>query len=244
MLTLKIKLSIISLFILALQQNASAQEQILDVTVIHIPPEVIIDPETRGVTGSVAEAARAMARKCRASINFVVTPAWSRAFRLAVDGTVDAVVPTIESAERSKFLFFPKHPVIKSEMGLIAMKSDGHKGFTGFAMLDNKRIGRIAGGLIAPEFDTYLHENEITVSRQHSYFSLFKSLVARRVDFVVGNQASYLHFANELGITDEIQLLTPVIHSVPQYLALSRAALANHPERNTLYECLFTVTLN
>lgn len=228
---------------MALQPRLFAQEHILDVAVINIPPEIVIDPDTQQVTGTVATAARAMAQKCRAKINFIVSPAWSRAFRLAVDGTADAVVPTIESAERSKFLFFPKNPVVRSEMGLIAMKSDGHKSFTGFAMLDNKRIGRIAGGLIAPEFDTYLHENEITVSRQHSYFSLFKSLVAKRVDFVVGNQASYLHFANELNIADEIQLLMPVIHSVPQYLALSRAALANHPERNTLYECLFTATL-
>lgn len=225
---------------LLLAHPARAAEYMLEVAVIHLPPEVIISPDGESLSGSAVESTRFMASQCRADVKFVVSPAWSRAFRMAVDGTTDGIVPTIESSERSKFLFFPKYPAVRSRMSLITTKSSGYKKFTGYEMLDGKRVGRMAGGLVAPQLDVYLQENEVTVSRQHSYYSLFKSLLAGRVDFVAGNRTVYEFYAEQLGFAEEILPLEPVLHEVPQYLALSRAALANHPERNTLYECLFT----
>lgn len=219
----------------------SAEEHALKVATFHSPPFAIIDTETGAISGSAIEAAKRMAKRCRASLRFVVSPAFSRAYRMTVDGTVDALVPVLESAERTKFLFFPQHPVDRTSVSLMVKSSSNLVRFTDLSILEGKSVGRLAGGLVTPDFDAYVRSNEINLLQRHSYQSLLENLAGGRLDFIAGPRPIFEYYAQQLGYADSIRALEPSLDNIPGYMALSRQRLANNPQMNTVYDCLMNM---
>jgi len=198
----------------------------------------MLDDNTGEIKGEAVEAARAVAAKCQTSLKFVISPAWSRAYRMAVDGTTDGLLPTIASPERRKSLAFPVQPLIQMEMALISKKNDVELQYTGLAMLDRKRVGKLAGGLVTDDFEAYIRSNEVVVFQRHSYLSLLENLIRDRLDFIAGGQKVFQYYADEYGFEDKLQTLKPALGEIPQYFALSKKGITEHPDSSAMYGCL------
>jgi len=223
---------------LLLAGGASANNQPLKVATIHVPPFVVVHPETGKISGLAVTAARHQAAQCKTSLEFVLSPAWNRAYRMAADGIADGLLPTIYSADRGAVLVFPEHPILQTKMSLIARRSKNGQAFTGLTMLNRKRVGKLAGGLISDDFESYIRSNEVVVFQRHSYRSLLENLAAGRLDFVVGDRQVFKYYQREYGFNDKLERLEPILGTTPQYFALSRKSLAAHPDSKGLFECL------
>ena len=213
----------------------------LKVATFHSPPFAIIDGKTGALSGISIDAVNRMAAVCKADINYVVVPAFSRGFRGVQDGTVDALVPILKSKEREEVLIFSAQPVGYTDV-VIAVNQDSPKTrFTGMDMLEGKRVGRLSRGSVTPEFDAYLRENKFSILERHSYQALVENLVFGRLDYIVGPLQIFEFHAAQLEQKSGIRALQPPLKRLAGFIAFSKMGYAKFPKKQPIYDCFAKV---
>lgn len=220
--SLRVRLLLLCLCLSVGLPSVQASERPLKVTFILSPPLIVGTPDEYVFSGIMIDAVTSLANTCGLKAVFVESPSWSRAQIAAQEGVADALMPTNWSEHRLAHFHFPEEAIYDSEMRVMTLKGYGYESYDGLAMLRGKRVGKLDNALIAPDVDRFLAGPAVILSERPTVLALFENLVRRRLDFVIGDVLSGIHYTSEAGLWDKVQVLEPAIGAIPQYLALSR----------------------
>lgn len=181
---------------------------------------------------------RPLADMCGVSFEFVIIPSWNRVIQMAKDGKVDAIIPTTKLPGRELFLIYPATPYQQAPVILFTHKDNPVERFTGFSMLQGKRVGKIAGTMIERNFDTYMLSGKATLVEVSTFEALFDTLARGRLDYVGGHEAMSLQIISQLKTPENVKALYPPMGYEGRYLAIAkRGNLAKNPD-SAAFRCL------
>lgn len=147
---------------------------------------------------------------------------WARAFANAKNGKIDALIPTIKSADREEFFVFPKTPLVNLEMVLIK-KSVRNLNFSGnLNELKGYNIGRIRNARVSPKFDDAAQQNIFQIQERSSFGLLALGVARGRFDLMAGDELMGLWGAATQDVLDQVEVVHPHLNNIPVFFALSK----------------------
>lgn|GEM_PF-1196162 len=212
----------------------------LRVSTIVVPPLVVHDRENNRLSGTALDAVRALANRCGADVDFIITPSWNRAYMMAQLGIADGVIPTNFSEERLAYFDFPSEPLVDMKPSLIVRIDSPAKRFSGLDILKGKRIGVRTNALLEKDFDAYVRSNKATLVERSDSVSLVDELLSGRVDFIADSSAMIVYHLTRSKIPERIRVLEPPLGASGQFLALSKKRSASFAPETDLSHCLLT----
>ncbi|WP_374436434.1 substrate-binding periplasmic protein [Inhella sp.] len=150
-------------------------------------------------------------------------------------GTVDGGMALLRSAEREGFALFTG--VMHNSTYSLFVTRDSKMEFDGLASLHGKRIGKVRGFFISPEFDAEVAAERIQLHETAGAEQGLHMLMLGRVDAISGQTVVTRYLARQLGYADSVRPLpTPLVPDRPTFLVLSRASKL--PDKEALAERL------
>ena len=194
--------------------------------------------------GVMVRTTLALAKKCAVRAQFIEAPSWSRAYKMAVDGVVDALIPTSKSLERQALFYYPASPQYVLEISVFSAAARNEPIYSGLDMLAGKRIGKLDNALIEETFDTFAKAGHLQLSERATVRRLFQGLLRGRFDYVIGDTLSGNYYAEQLGAGDKIIALEPPIGRSSEYLAFSRKSHLMKAPLTARAKCLLGTSLD
>ena len=165
-------------------------------------------------------------------VNILFYP-WARANMLAEQGLVDGVFPLyninqetiseIVTATRRLDLLALSDAFPGGTLSLITSKDNTQLSANDLAILHNKIIGVVRGYTHTPEIDKMIENHYFSVVEAVDELQLVKLLVAKRVDFIIGDRTVFNHSVTISNLSDKEK------RDLIQALKLVEPALAQHP---------------
>lgn len=216
--------------------------QELTVALILSPPLIMLNSVSGDYDGIMVQATRRLAEKCGIRARFIEAPSWSRAYRMAIMGNADAIIPVSKSQERLAVFHYPTTPQYVLKISAFAAAKNGEKAYTGLQMFVGKRVGKLDNALVEKSFDEFVKTKRVQLSERPTVRSLFEGLLRGRLDYVVGDTLSGTFYAEQLGAKNEIIALEPPIGTSPEYLAFSHKSSLMKDTESALAKCLLQVS--
>jgi len=186
----------------------------------------IIKEDSGEVRGIVVDIVREVGRRTGLSVEFSITN-WARALQSAKSGDVDALIPTMKSDDRKVFFHYPNQQLLNLDMVLVKQKGREIKFDGSMASLKGYIITRVRKGRVSPAFDQARENGAISVEGRNTHDLSIKGVAYGRVDLAATDRYIAAWSSQKLDIADKIELIKPVLGSVPVYLALSKARISN-----------------
>ena len=167
----------------------------------------------------------------RAGFTFDIQLApFKRVIESVREGTVDAGMAVLRSAEREGFAIYTG--VLHNSTYSLFVPRGSTMAFDGLESLRGKRVGKVRGFFISEAFDAEVAAGRIAVSETASAEQGLRMLLAGRVDAISGQSVVTRYLAREAGLADEVQVLAqPLAPDRPAFLVLSRASPLPDKER-------------
>lgn len=170
-------------------------------------------------TGLGVDVMRAVATELGDRVRFETYP-WARAQKLVEEGRADVLIGPYRTAARERRFQFPDSGFYRDSVVFYVRTGSGFSWDGSVASLMGKRIAIIHGWIYGERFEAMRGQLDLHVAP--SVELAFKLLMADRADLVASNERDSLPRIEALGITGQVQSLTPVIDSQIGYLALPR----------------------
>ncbi len=174
-----------------------------------------------GAQGLIAERIERGASTCGLDANVIFAPSWNRAYTIAVDGRVDAIVPAHKTTEREEIFDFAKFPLRETQMNIFTDEHMHSTQISGRKDLDGKRVGILLGAMLEARFDAYVRSGGPVKSEQNSYASLVENLSRHKLDYIAGSTPVIEQEIKNQGLS-KIKAVTPRLGVENVYLALSK----------------------
>jgi len=181
----------------------------------NFPPYNYVEKDR--VVGLDAEIVTALVRQAGAEVAFEPQP-WSRVQDMLARAEVDAAFQFVGRADRFE-RYFMVGPYRVGQT-VFATRPGVSVDFSGLDSLRGYRIGQIRGYTYGTAFDTA--PGLIKDSSAGDNLQLVRMLAAGRVDLIIGDRDTLMHFARGDGLHGQMRLLTPVFAEVPRYIAVPR----------------------
>lgn len=222
---MKLTALLISLYFCSNAQSASDRdpERLLVAGLVFSP--YIIQESDGSVHGIIVDIVREVGKRVGLRVDFAISN-WARAFHSAQHGHIDALIPTMKSKDREQFLYYPAQPLLNLDMVLVK-KRNREIGFNGtMDSLKNYQIAWIRKGRVSPAFDKAREEGVITVVERNTPSIAIKGVAYGRVDLAATDRLLGIWAAQKEGLSEKIEMVTPILGSVPVYLALSKSRIS------------------
>ncbi len=145
---------------------------------------------------------------------------WEDAQAAARDGAADIIFGIYYNDERATYLDYVEPPFMIDPV-VVFVAANADFAFTGRDDLIGKHGVTNAGESFGTEFDTFMAAN-LDVTRTEGVDAAFTELLAGRADYMVFGLYPGLAVATELGIRDQIAVLTPNLVEANMYVAFSK----------------------
>lgn len=218
---------ILSVFIACLPFNVATYATqaetipILKIATINVPPLAYMDPDTMVVTGEVTNKVQDRAASCGVQVAFIFSPSWARAYKMALDGTADGLIPTTYTKDRLSDFEFAQPAFYDLRPSLIVLKESGYKQFTGLNMLQGKRVGVRSKAKLEPSFDAYAASGMLTAIERVNSKGLAEALFSAQAEFIVDSPGVMAYQIGATQMDAKVRVLQPSLGQSLQHLALS-----------------------
>ena len=182
----------------------------LEIVTLQYPP---YEYEENGKTKGIAvDLVRAAFKKIEQPVSISVMP-WIRALIMIEKGNADAIFTAFKTPEREKFADYSKEVLMPQEVSLFALK-DSKVTFDGdLSKLYGYLVGMVRKVSYGKKFDDFARENkEVKLYVIKTGELNMNMLLIKRIDILISN----------MGRTEEVEELKPVVESVPSYIAFSK----------------------
>jgi len=189
---------------------------------LHFPP-FIIKSDNKGTdpTGIIAELTKEVLRKTGHRAVFKISN-WARAIQVTQYGVTDALIPTMKSKDREKFLRYPTLPLLVLDFVLI-QKSDNNIAYDGnISSLEKYKILKLRKGRVTPEFDKAFEDGKLDIQERADYGLLVKGIAAERADLAAISNFNFYDLVKKLKLEGKVKVVSPSLGQTPVYLALSK----------------------
>jgi polar amino acid transport system substrate-binding protein len=181
----------------------------------NFPPYNYVEKDR--VVGLDAEIVAAVVRQAGAEVEFEPQP-WSRVQDMLARVEVDAAFQFVGRPDRFE-RYFMVGPYRVGQT-VFATRPGVSIDFSGLDSLRGYRIGQIRGYTYGAAFD--MAPGLIKDSSAGDNLQLVRMLAAGRVEVIIGDRDTLMHFARKDGLHAQMRLLTPVFAEVPRYIAVPR----------------------
>jgi polar amino acid transport system substrate-binding protein len=197
--------------------GAPAAESYRFVT-FHFPPlEYTTDGEQ--AEGIAVDIVREVMRALGHDVTITVYP-WTRALRMATEGSADAIFTAYRNAERERYLDF-SNEVLFPQVVYFYARRDAHITFDGqLESLSGRRIGVVSTISYGQRFDRA--KTGLMIDKARELEHNFKKLLLDRIDLVPSNIYVAEYTLAQLGWGDQITRLPHPIERLPSYIAFSK----------------------
>lgn len=241
---LPLRLALLILAMCQIYQSASATqvaegtEPDLTVATIAGPPLPTVRGSNRASEGIGINEAKAAFSHCGLTAKFLISPSWNRAFSMAAEGHVDALIPTNKKQERLALFHFPEKPFKKMTVVLFTNSSNPASEYSGLAMLKDARFGKLAGSSLEPDLDRFIADGYVRLFERTTVISLYEGIMRGRIDYVAEVLEHSGPFLKALKAEKHIKALSPPIGVTPLYIAISKkGSFASNPA-SPKFQCI------
>ncbi len=192
----------------------------LEIVTLQYPP---YEYEENGKTKGIAvDLVRAAFKKIEQPVSISVMP-WIRALIMIEKGNVDAIFTAFKTPEREKFADYSKEVLMPQEVSLFALK-DSKVTFDGdLSKLYGYLVGMVRKVSYGKKFDDFARENkEVKLYVIKTGELNMNMLLIKRIDILISNRHGAYFILSNMGRTEEVEELKPVVESVPSYIAFSK----------------------
>jgi polar amino acid transport system substrate-binding protein len=173
--------------------------------------------ENGQVVGIDADIVTALVQQAGAAVRFEPQP-WNRVQDLLERGEVDAAFQFVGRPDRfEKYFMIGPYRIGQT---VFAARSDATIQMRGLEDLRGFRIGTIRGYTYGAAFDNATAFTKDAGAGDNG--QLVRMLAAGRVDLIIGDRATLLHFARRDALQDRLHILQPPFAEVPRYIAVPR----------------------
>jgi len=209
--------------LLALAAGLCAQDKLVKIGTLHLPPNINKDLPDYGFVG---ELMRAVFEPYGYAVEITVAP-WARVFEGGKIGAFDAVWPSIMIEERKQWFVF-SDAAVQSKYVLLTRK-DKPILFRDFTDLKKYSIGVLRGGVTGSELDTM---TGLRLVEGTSFGDNVRMLLAGRIDAMTAEflTINYLLDTEYAAEAPKLAFAEKTLSDIYLYLMISRKS----PQRETL----------
>ncbi|WP_295757073.1 ABC transporter substrate-binding protein [Undibacterium sp.] len=175
-------------------------------------------------TGFGVEIIRAMAKKTGDTVNFQIFP-WARAQWMVENNQAQILVGPYKTVEREAKFFFASRAFYRDDMVFYVKKSTNVFWDGSYLSLRDSKIAVINGWVYGKQFES--KRPELKLEMVYSLNSGIKMLLASRFDFLASNVRNTDAIAKNLGLTNDIVALSPIIDHENGYFAYCKQAVCD-----------------
>jgi polar amino acid transport system substrate-binding protein len=148
------------------------------------------------------------------------TGTWEEAQQAARAGDADIIFGIYYNDERATYLDYVEPPFTIDPV-VVFVPASGDFAFTGRDDLIGKQGVTNVGESFGVEFDAFMNDN-LDVARADGVEAAFDDLLAGRADYMIFGLYPGLAIATEVGIRDQIAVLSPNLVEADMYFAFSK----------------------
>ena len=192
------------------------------------PPVLWVDPEDDGkLVGAGVELLELALEGSGIAVDVLNTGPWAKAEEEVRSGRVDMLAGTFLTPERLAFMdyVYPSYVEIPS---VIFVRRGQAFPYGGWDDLRDKRGSALVNSSFGTAFDTYA-KNHLDIEKVSSAEQSFRLLLDDRADYVVYEQYQGLAIAEQLGITEQLDVLEGSLINENLYFAVSHNSACNSP---------------
>ncbi|WDP91690.1 MAG: transporter substrate-binding domain-containing protein [Desulfobacter sp.] len=158
-------------------------------------------------------------KKMNLKAEFKMYP-WKRCLAQLKKGGADVLISMLKTPQRERFTYYPDENISISRTMLFKKYGKPILFNGSYKRLEGYRIGVIMGFSYGKTFDQadYLQKDGAVDTKM-----LITKLLKGRNDLAAENQAVVIATANQMGMRDRIEFLTPPIHTQKLYVGFSKA---------------------
>lgn len=201
--------------------HAQAKEKMIIAGLV-APPYILQDAHGN-VSGILIDLIRESLAKIDIAPDFEISN-WARAYAMIQQGRADALIPTMKTPEREKFLFFPDEALATLQISLMHNPDSPISFWGDFNTIGNYRIGRVRNARVSPDFDRAVKRSNFVLEERTSFDLLALAVANRRMDAFAGDELMGLWAAASNGVLNKIEVVKPRLAQIPVYLALSQTS--------------------
>lgn len=147
---------------------------------------------------------------------------WTRALTYLREAQADAVFTIYKTKEREDFLDYANEVLINQRIAFYKHK-DTNINFDGnFDNLKGNTIGTVFGVNYGTRFDSAVEKLSPSLLNSFDVYNNFQNLLLKRIDLLINNIDGADFVIKIMDAGDIIEMLPPVIETVPSYLAFSK----------------------
>ena len=174
------------------------------------------------ITGSLVEKLNAFSKRTGIQVSIEIMP-WARALTQVKYGKHNALMPTLKSIERERFLIFPKQPLIKFHSSvLIQLKKQASEHDSITSLVEGKTLAKARFMLLGDEMDKLFANNKQRVIEVNSVEVAIKMLALGRVDFVATDKGIAQSVIKKLSLNETFTFISINQEASDSYLAFSQ----------------------
>lgn len=155
-------------------------------------------------------------------VNVTIYP-WARALEIIKNGEADGIFTAYKTPERETFAEYSKEILMPQTVSLFVLKDSGIKFERDLIEMSKYTFGTVREVSYGEKFDALVKDGKLTVEETNNGEENMLKLLNGRVDILVSNRYGALWILRRSGEIDAVKELTPVIQSVPSYIAFSKA---------------------
>lgn len=173
-------------------------------------------------TGMLVDIVTEAFRRAGYQVEFKLMP-WARCLAEVKAGEVDGVFSSFKLPEREKFLAFTNEPLTTQTITFFARRNSTISFDGDLSTLRDVKIGIINGTSYGKKFDAAVKDGTFQfIDPTNNINSNLAKLVLGRVDLVPGAREVTIEAAKHLNLLSQIKEVSPLIESMPSYIAFTK----------------------
>lgn len=217
------------LFVLFIAFNSYGNDQPIKFSVAtpEIPPYVSLG-ENKQIEGLLIDMLNKVQANTGIEIEIFVMP-WGRAINEVKKGSIDAILPTLWTKERTEYLVYPAQPFFAFRESVIVKRVEDDFEFTSLTGIgSNKIIGKMRSTLVDDEFDHLQKQSKLTVYETNKLEQALLMLTQGKLDLVAADGQVATSTIKRLGLDGRFVLFPMQQDITPSYIAFSMNFAGKH----------------
>jgi polar amino acid transport system substrate-binding protein len=211
------------LFFLFVSFNLSAINQSIEFTLAtaELPPYVYTDKDKK-IKGLFIDMLEQVQKDTAINIKVFIMP-WGRAVNEVKKGRIDAIMPTLWSAERAQFLVYPQQSFYTFSESVLIKRIEDDFVFTHLSAIgSDKLIGKTRLVLIDEDFDKLVKQGKLKVYETTKLDEALLMLAQGKVDLVASDGDIALTTIKKLELDKRFTLFPLRQSTSPSFMAFSK----------------------
>lgn len=182
------------------------------------PYDIYQDGQASGIANDMA---KALFERLDISVRFRQMP-FKRALRTLKAGKVDALVGLGKNREREGYVLYPDHPLAVTQVAFFVRRGSaiGYRG--DLREMSDFTIGTVHGFMYSQAFKTLAELGILRLEESATVRSNIQKLLRKRYDVFIANSAVVLYEAKQLGVSRQLEELSPPVDTGYMYLGISK----------------------